>query len=562
MTVEAERGDRPAVRPAACYARKSTPDDIGVTRQIELCAERAVSDGYVIPDHPLFRYGDDMTSGAALTRLDFDRLLDFVASGEAPFDMVFVKDQTRFGRFNDPGEHFVNLHRLMKAGVRVTFLSSATPYDPTNGGEFMAEAARAYFAREERQTLIRRVTGGMVGSIHKGLYPGNPIFGLQRWYACKRSAEPRMPVDETRVAPGKDEAYVLRWAEDGSRDVVVSIFQWCADGLSLRAIARRLRDEVGTVNAMGKPSWSPTTVRGILRNPIYMGDLLWRRERAGHPLDDPQVRDGLEAAMLGCRRPFRVRGFLPDAPISPELFRAVQHVLEGNRNERGERVGRKRSSPRYLLSGLVECSECEGRYHGFTARHGLRYYRHARVPAGAGVCSAANRYRRADALEPPVEDLVESLLKEHRFVEAASRALQGLIEREGERDMERELRDLQRDRKGVSTRMDRLTEELARLSSPSAVARVRQGIEGLGHQLDALEAREREIGSRSEDLKQMERSLPAVNETAARLARAFRSGDDVARRNTLREVIRRILVAPDGDEARIEVTVPGLTGPA
>ncbi len=545
-----------ALKAAACYARKSNADDIGIERQYELCAARAAKDGFVIPDNPLFRFGDDMTSGAALHRLDFERLFDVANSDAPPFEMLFVKDQTRFGRHDDPGEHFVNLGRMMKAGVRVTFLSSTAPYDPTNGADFLSEAAKAFFAREERQTLISRVTGGIVASVRKGLYPGNPLFGLQRWYACKRTAQPRVPVDEKLVAPGKGESYVLRWAEDGSREVLVKMFEWCADGLSLRAIGRRLCAEPGVLNAKGERSWGPNAVRGVLRNPIYMGDLIWRRERAKHPLDDPEVQEGAEAALLGCRKPFRMRNFIANAPITPELFRTVQDVLDGNRNGKGALVGRKRSSPRYLLSGLVLCSECGGRYHGYTARHGLRYYRHSAVPAAADGCSAANRYRRADALEPPVVELVGTLLQGEHFVEAAREAVQHLVARQGTTDSEKELRNLQREKKHVGTRIDRLSEELGRLTSPSARSRIVEQIESLGFQLDALDARERQVGARAQELQRIRTTLPALTETATRMAAAFRSGDGVARRNTVKELVKGVIVDPVEDQARVEILVP------
>ena len=544
------------VKPAACYARKSTADDIGVTRQMELCRERAAVDGYVIPDNSLFSFGDDMTSGAAATRLDFDRLIDLVASGDAPFGMVFVKDQTRFGRYDDPGEHFVNLHRLMKAGVKVTFLSSSNSYDPTNGGEFMAEAARAYFAREERQALISRVTGGLVGSVSKGLYPGNPLFGLQRWYACKRSAEARAPVDEARVAPGKDESYVLRWAEDGSLDTVRAMFEWCAEGQSLRAIARRLVEDPKVLNVNGKRSWSANTVRGILRNPIYQGDLLWRREEACHPLDDPEVVEGVRDAMLGCRKPFRVRGFLSDPPVSADLFRNVQDVLDGNRNAHGKRVGRKRSSPRHLLSGVVICTICGGRYHGFTSRGGLHYYRHGRVPQDQPNCLAKNRYRRAETLDGPVQELVSELLMEDRFADAARRAVQDVVAREDARTSEREHEAIVRERKAIEGRIDRLSDELGCLTSPAALDRLRKSIDGMGRKLDVLQERERSLGNRSRELLEVERSLPALSVAATRLAEAFNSGDPVARQNTVKEIVRSVRVTPDQDEAEVEVVLP------
>jgi hypothetical protein len=75
-----------------------------------------------------------------------------------------------------------------------------------------------------------------------------------------------------------------RWINPAEAEIVRRIFRESATGVSQRAIAHRLNQE-GIAGPDGRP-WGDTTIRGhaargtgILRNELYVGRLVWNRQR-------------------------------------------------------------------------------------------------------------------------------------------------------------------------------------------------------------------------------------------------------------------------------------------
>lgn len=543
-------------RLAACYARKSNKDDLGVERQFDLCALRASRDGYFIPDSGEYRYGDDFTTGKAIDRNGLDALLDAVRSGTADFEMVFVKDRSRWGRFDASGYHFVLLHQFYQAGIAVYFLDEDKPFDPKDTVAFLKEAFQASLSTGERANLIRRVTLGQLQSICHGFYPGRAVFGMNRWYASRRTGQIRGKVNEASVALGKQEGIILRTADDGTAEIVRDIFQWCADGWSLRKIVRHLETTLALPNIVGEVSWSPGNVGSLLRNPIYVGDLLWRRGKASHPLNDPEIQSGPENAIGGCPKPFRVVGFVPNPAIDRALFSRVQDVLDGNRAKAAERTGRKRGSTKYLLSGLIKCASCGRSYHGFTGRGDRTYYRHTQIRDRNSSCEFEHRYVRVEILDDPINHVIKELLRGDAFLQAATQALYELQARSSGNDSRRSLERIDTELRAARSRITSLTNEWAAFDSSSAREAVKKRLDDEGFRADALEVERKALQTEAVRLKKAQSRLPKMQEVASTLSEAFTKGDALARKRTVRELIHSISLPGDISSATLELLMP------
>ena len=142
-----------------------------------------------------------------------------------------------------------------------------------------------------------------------------------------------------------------------------------------------------TINKAGwrtranKP-WDLGSVRKILMNPIYVGDLVYGRRHKGEP-GPPSEH-------------IRKAGVFP-AIVSRETFEAVQQVRA---DIKATFAPRSQRSP-YLLSGLVWCHHCGGRMHGHRNERWHYYKCAAAVHKGSSACPNQTCIR-SDKLEDAV----------------------------------------------------------------------------------------------------------------------------------------------------------------
>ena len=131
-------------------------------------------------------------------------------------------------------------------------------------------------------------------------------------------------------------------------EIVRSCFRWYADGeAATNTIARRLNNMGLTTSRGGR--WTPSSVRDMLTNPVYIGKIRWNtrvtrvriedgeRIRSRPLSDDPILVDGLH------------EGIVP-----PELFERVQAIFRSH----GKRPVPRDSVLVNPLAGLVYCAHC------------------------------------------------------------------------------------------------------------------------------------------------------------------------------------------------------------
>ncbi|HJW87983.1 MAG TPA: recombinase family protein, partial [Dehalococcoidia bacterium] len=177
-------------------------------------------------------------------------------------------------------------------------------------------------------------------------------------------------------------------------EVVRRFFRRVLEGKGLMEITRELNSE-GISGPRGK-GWGKTSVHQTLRNEVYTGTLVWGRT---------SVRK---------LPPIRVENAWP-AIVDRETFEAVQKRLA----DRGPRIVHpRRTSSRYLLSGLARCGHCGKALVGQAAKGGkfAYYVCGTLLKKGPKTCSTA--YLPAAKFEGAVIDKIrERILTEENLKE-------------------------------------------------------------------------------------------------------------------------------------------------
>src|SRR5262249_15004195 len=131
--------------------------------------------------------------------------------------------------------------------------------------------------------------------------------------------------------------------------------------------------QLGVRSPKGNARWTATSLRGVLTNPVYTGQVYVGRRRAR-----PARRRRSATHALG--KPARGYDFPPRAEwtlvatvpsiISPELFEQAQAKLALNKKQ----AARNNKGHRYLLRALVSCGLCQSACLARTTLQGHSYY--------------------------------------------------------------------------------------------------------------------------------------------------------------------------------------------
>lgn len=494
---------RPRARPATGavgYLRRSTDrQEQSISDQKKAIEAYATLDGLQLVRF----YTDDAISGAtALQRKAFQELIADAQKAACPFSIVVVYDIKRFGR-GDNDEAGYYRHVLRMHGVEVRYVTENFSGDGTDD---LLRPVKQWQAREESKDLSRVTIRGLLSRVEKGLWMGGtPPYGYDLRYEAQDGStlsivrylpDGRKEVFDARgtlqrtLAKGesiqvskKDRARLV--PSDPARvEVARRIFAMAAiDEKGLGAIANALNRE-GVPSPRGplwariyRGAWSQCTVKAILDNPIYTGDMVWNRRTDARFFKITAGRATERKCAYGARlvpnpREDWIR--IPDA--HPAL---VSHRLAANaqraRNERAAiprydlptRVvgGWTGKRSRYLLSGLITCGRCGARYEGVRRTKGKRRADGSKVLTYSYGCGGYIRSGRAACTFGPVPqvDFEEAVIKTVLETYARFRGA------DGRNELARELGSaLQIDTRDLKAARERATEKIARIDADTA----------------------------------------------------------------------------------------------
>src|SRR5215468_3939231 len=245
--VHRDRGGTMSDKKVGMYARVSPgrqEEEETIESQIAAIEERVAAMGAKIdPEH---RYIDDGWISATLRRPALDKLRDAVVMGNV--DCVVIHDPDRLSR------HFVNqqvvIDELERKHVEVIFVIGGVA---RTDEERMLLQMRGVFAEYERAKLRERTRRGRLHRARAGAPPGwsNPPYGYRHLRGDK---------------PGLHTVVI----EECEAAIVRQIFEWVAlEGLRLRQVVRRFEER--DIKPRAGDRWAVSTLRGIVRNRVYIG---------------------------------------------------------------------------------------------------------------------------------------------------------------------------------------------------------------------------------------------------------------------------------------------------
>src|SRR5262249_30800142 len=326
------------------------------------------------------RFADFAVSGANIRLLSgLQNALGAACRTPAAFEAIVVDQLSRLSR--DVGDTDALVKRLRFFGVRIIAVSDGldTRDETTKISVTVKSLVNELYLDDLRKTTKR----GLDGQFLKGYSTGGRTYG----YRSESVLDPAGGNDAhgNRVALGYRLSIVAKEA-----DVVRQIFRLFRDGHGEKAIAKHL-NRLGT----GKV-WRPNTIFLMLQNPKYAGQIHFnRREWRENPDTRRRVyrcRPAEETALIACEN-LRI--------IDEATWQAVARRLRSRRH----RFSRGRTASRHLLSGLLICDRCGGRF-SIVAKD----YYGCRNHAESGACSNSVRFRLETIEEIVISEVAKNLL--------------------------------------------------------------------------------------------------------------------------------------------------------
>jgi site-specific DNA recombinase len=440
------------MKSAAIYARYSSDkqSDSSVEDQVRICKELCEDRGWQIKDI----YKDHAISGASLRRAGIQALLDDARNGR--FDVVVSEALDRISR--DQEDIAGVFKRLTFTDIQIVTLSEGTITDLHVG---LKGTMNALFLKD----LADKTRRGQRGRAEAGFIPGGLTYGYE---AVKELDE------KGELVRGK------RRINCEQAKIVKQIFEAYAKGDAVRTIAKNL-------NVEGIPSprggqWNVSTItgsrsrqNGILHNEMYIGFIVYNRQRF---TKDPYT--GKRVSRLNPRNKWIVTDAAHLRIIPDYLWNRVQR-LKARYAPQGKK--RRETRPKHLLSGLLRCGACNGKYTVIGSnRFGCSTHREK------GTC-ANNRTISIRKLQAIVLQRIQVTLSdtnlEKRLVEQARQSVRARLKAHRVAEREKEAR---------------LTDINAKLSRLITLVESGTTLETVQDRISALEERKKEINFQYRDV--------------------------------------------------------------
>ena len=314
------------------YIRLSREDDDKVMESESITNQKSLLLQYVKENHLMVydTYIDDGYSGTNFDRPEFNRLLNDIELGRV--NMVITKDMSRLGRdYIGTGnliEKYFPEHNVRYIAVTDnidTFLDSSNN-DIAPFKAIMNDMYAKDISKKIKSSLrAKQKEGKWVG--------GRAPFGYSKDLENKN-----------HLVINKEQAIVVR-----------NIFKMCLEGLSFYNIAKKLTNERVKTPAqyynfewknnydLKYGQWHSKTIRDILTNRMYIGDLVQNKRN--------KINYKVKKIIKNDPNNYIIVENTHDAIIDKDTFYEVQKRIPKN-------VGRNEKKEKHLLDGLLYCGDC------------------------------------------------------------------------------------------------------------------------------------------------------------------------------------------------------------
>lgn len=376
----------------AIYCRLSDEDRIkernkdseSIQNQKNLLMDYAINQGWEI--YKL--YSDDDWSGMDSERPEWNQMISDAQNNH--FNIVLCKSQARFTRDMEMVEKY--LHTLFPMwGIR--FVGFADNADTENKGNKKARQINGLVNEWYCEDISENIKVVFDKKRRDGLYIGGIApYGLMK----KPNAKGKLIIDP--------EAAVI----------VRRIFQLYLEGYGTLKIAKVLNDEgipnptkykmMHGINLQKRENlglWTGVTVRKILKNEMYIGNMVQGVHR--------KISYKSKKCILVPKEKWYIVENTHEAIIDKETFKLVQKIMTSKRRSDG-------SGKPHILSGKVKCRECGSTMVRFTPHNrtgeslSYKYLKCGMIDRKKGVCTG--HYIRLDRLEKLIAYMFKEYLKD------------------------------------------------------------------------------------------------------------------------------------------------------
>lgn len=271
-------------------------------------------------------YADPGISGKSIKRPQFQMMMKDAREGK--INRILAKSVSRFAR--NTLDCVACCRELKEMGIGVYFEKEGI--DTMDPNSSFVLTLMASLAEEESRSISTNTKWGTRKRYKEGKVNLN---AYQLWgYYFDENGEVKINEEEAKV--------------------VRKIFHDYAGGMTLSAIADEMMDlRIKTIT--GKDVWNFGTVKGILTNERYMGDMRLQKSFKPDFLSRARKNNGeVEGYYISNHHP---------AIIEPDFFRMVQYMLKKDLQMKRIPVpGTKYSLGRNVLSGKLFCGDCGSNY--------------------------------------------------------------------------------------------------------------------------------------------------------------------------------------------------------
>lgn len=336
---------------AALYCRLSV-DDGNFGGSVSIETQKILLEQYC-KDHKITDYKfycDDGCSGTNFDRPSFKKMLSDIDEGK--INLVIVKDLSRFGRnYVEAGMY---VQRFTDSNIR--FIAADDNYDSLVNSDDLLFPIKNVVNEMYARDVSKKTKAAKKAKARDGQFIGSKSpFG----YKIDPNDRHHLIVDEPAA------------------QVVKRIFRLASEGVGYNKMAKIFREEkvltpIAYFN-LNNPDyfksdywrkefdWHVTSIRAILNNEVYLGKLVYGKQRNKSMKSKEKVRNPKEDWIVveNCHEPI----------ITQELWDTVHKIL--NAKHRPAKAGEVQ-----MFAGLLYCSDCghcltysqkqrkDGSYHG------------------------------------------------------------------------------------------------------------------------------------------------------------------------------------------------------
>ena len=329
-------------------------DSMSISHQKEMLSHYAQENGFINTDF----YIDDGYSGTNFKRPDFQRLVEDAENGK--IGTVIVKDLSRLGREYLQTGYYTE---MFFPQYNVRFIAINDNVDSDEGDNDFAP-----FKNLINEFYAKDISNKIKSALRTKALKGELVTGATPYGYSKDEN------DRTRLVPNENAEYVRM------------MYRWALEGYSCNEIATKMTrlgvlipkaayyTQIGKTDSEYFPKyphcWQKGTVRSILLNPVYTGNMTALKYKSKSFKDKTLIE-----------RPEEERIVTPnthEALVSQADYDTVLSRLSVKCRDRVE-------SPENIFRGLVMCPDC-GNRHGFKRRI------ERKTSKGCFVCSTNIHY--------------------------------------------------------------------------------------------------------------------------------------------------------------------------